>query len=101
MALGAKSPDVLRMILRDGMKMTAVGAAVGLTLALPLPKIFDAMFYGLQLRDPQLYFVVPAAILVVAMLATYIPARRPTRVSPMVALRYPYPPSGPRTQSAP
>jgi len=88
MALGAKSPDVLRMILRDGMKMTAVGAAVGLTLALPLPKIFDAMFYGLQLRDPQLYLVVPAAILVVAMLATYIPARRATRVDPMVALRY-------------
>jgi len=88
MALGARSPDVLRMILRDGMKMTAVGAAVGLTLALPLPKIFDAMFYGLQLRDPQLYLVVPAAILVVAMLATYIPARRATRVDPMVALRY-------------
>src|SRR5216684_7435906 len=88
MALGAKSPDVLRMILRDGMKMTAVGAAVGLTLALPLPKIFDAMFYGLQLRDPQLYFVVPAAILVVALLASYIPARRAMRVDPMVALRY-------------
>jgi predicted permease len=88
MALGAKSPDVLRMILRDGMKMTAVGAAVGLTLALPLPKIFDAMFYGLQLRDPQLYFVVPAAILVVALLASYIPARRAMRVDPIVALRY-------------
>ena len=88
MALGAKSPDVLRMILRDGMKMTAVGAAVGLILALPLPKIFDAIFYGLHLAESRLYFIVPALILGVAMLATYIPARRATRVDPIVALRY-------------
>jgi predicted permease len=87
MALGAKSPDVLRMILRDGMKMAAIGAAVGLVLALPLPKLFDAMFYGLRLREPRLYFIVPVAILVVATLATYVPARRATRVDPMRALR--------------
>jgi putative ABC transport system permease protein len=87
MALGAKSPDVLRMILRDGMKMTAIGAAVGLVLALPLPKLFDAMFYGLRLREPRLYFIVPVAILLVATLATYIPARRATRVDPIRALR--------------
>jgi predicted permease len=88
MALGAKSPDVLRMILWEGMKMTAAGATIGLTMALPLPKIFDTMFYGLHLREPRLYLIVPAAIFVVAMLATYIPARRATRVDPMVALRY-------------
>jgi putative ABC transport system permease protein len=87
MALGAKSPDVLRMILWDGAKMTAIGAAVGLVLALPLPKLFDAMFYGLHLREPRLYFIVPAAILLVAILATYVPARRATRVDPMRALR--------------
>ncbi len=86
MALGAKSPDVLRMVLWEGMKMTAIGAAIGLAMALPLPKIFDAIFYGLHLREPRLYFIVPLAILVVAMLATYIPARRATRVDPMAAL---------------
>jgi putative ABC transport system permease protein len=86
MALGAKRPDVLRMILRDGMKMTAVGAAVGLALALPLPRVFDAIFYGLRLREPRLYFLVPMTILVVALLATYIPARRATRLDPMSAL---------------
>jgi predicted permease len=86
-ALGAKSPDVLRMILRDGVKMTAIGGAVGLALALPLPKIFDAMFYGLHLSEPRLYFIVPVAILVVAMLATYVPARRATQVDPIKALR--------------
>ncbi len=86
MALGAKSPDVLRMVLWEGMKMTAIGAAIGLAMALPLPKIFDAIFYGLHLREPRLYFIVPLAILVVAMLATYIPARRATRADPMAAL---------------
>jgi putative ABC transport system permease protein len=70
------------------MKMTAIGAAVGLALALPLPKVFDAMFFGLHVREPWLYFIVPVAILAVAMLATYIPARRATRVDPMVALRF-------------
>jgi putative ABC transport system permease protein len=86
MALGAKRPDVLRMILRDGLKMTAIGAAIGLALALPLPKLFDAIFYGLHLREPRLYFVVPITILIVALLATYIPARRASRVDPMSAL---------------
>jgi len=86
MALGAKRPDVLRMILRDGMKMTAIGVAAGLALAIPLPRVFDALFYGLHLREPRLYFLVPASILIVALLATYIPARRASRVDPMSAL---------------
>ena len=87
MALGARNADVLRMVLREGMKMTAIGAAVGLALALPLPKLFDAMFYGLHLREPRLYFIVPIAIFMVAILAAYVPARRATRVDPMTALR--------------
>jgi predicted permease len=88
MALGARSPDVLRMVLWEGTKMTAIGGAVGFMMALPLPKIFDAIFYGLHLREPRLYIIVPMAILAVATLATYIPARRATRVDPMVALRF-------------
>jgi putative ABC transport system permease protein len=86
MALGARNPDVLRMILWQGMKMSATGAAIGLVLALPLPKVFEAMFYGLHLREPRLYFIVPIVIIAVAMLATYVPARRATRVDPMTAL---------------
>jgi predicted permease len=88
LALGAKSPDVLRMVLWEGMKMTVMGGTIGLAMSLPLPKIFDTIFYGLHVREPRLYFIVPIAILVAAMLATYIPARRATRVDPMVALRY-------------
>jgi len=86
-ALGARNPDVLRMVLREGLKMTAIGAAVGLALALPLPRVFDSMFYGFHPREPRLYFIVPAAMLAVAILATYIPARRASTVDPMIALR--------------
>jgi len=86
-ALGARNPDVLRMVLREGLKMAAIGAAVGLALALPLPKVFDSMFYGFHPREPRLYFIVPAAMLAVAILATYIPARRASTVDPMIALR--------------
>ncbi len=88
MALGAGKSQVLRMVLAEGMTMVAMGAAIGLVLALPLPKIFDAIFYGLHLREPRLYFIVPMAIFAVALLACYIPARRATRVDPIVALRY-------------
>jgi putative ABC transport system permease protein len=88
MALGARSSDVLRIILWQGLKMTLIGGVIGFVLALPLPKLFESIFFDLHLYEPRLYFIVPAAILLVAMLATYIPARRATRVDPMVALRY-------------
>jgi predicted permease len=87
MALGAKSPDVLLMVLWDGTKMTAIGGVIGLAMAFPLPKLFDSILYGPHLREPLLYIIVPAAVVAVAILATYIPARRATRVDPMVALR--------------
>jgi putative ABC transport system permease protein len=88
MALGAGKSDVLSMVLREGLKMTAIGAAVGILMALPLPKLFEAIFYDLHIQEPALYFIVPVAMGVVTMLATYIPARRAMRVDPIVALRY-------------
>lgn len=87
MALGARRPDVLRMILWEGSKMSLIGAAVGFALALPLPKVFEAMFYDLHLGEPRIYMIVPVSIFAVAVLATYVPARRATRVDPMSALR--------------
>ena len=87
MALGAGSPDVQRMILWEGLKMASIGAAIGLAMALPLPKVFGAIFDGIQTGEPRLYFIVPAVLLIVAILATYVPARRATRVDPMTALR--------------
>ena len=90
MALGAGKSDVLSMVLWQGLRMTAIGAAIGLLMALPLPKLLEAMFYfgGLHILDPVIYLIVPIAMAVVTMLATYIPARRAMRVDPMVALRY-------------
>ena len=87
MALGAKSPDVLRMVLWQGLKLTIIGMAVGVVLALPLPKLFSSMLYDVHIDAPGLYFAVPAALALVTMLATYIPARRATHVDPMRALR--------------
>jgi len=55
-------------------------------MALPLPKVFDAMFFDLHLGDPRLYVIVPIAIFLVAMLATYLPARRASSIDPMIAL---------------
>jgi predicted permease len=86
-ALGAGSNQVLRMVLLEGLKMTAIGAVLGLALSLPLPKVFGAMFTGLPLSEPGLYFIVPLAIISVSMLATYIPARRAASVNPAIALR--------------
>jgi putative ABC transport system permease protein len=87
MALGARRQDVQRMVLGEGLKMAAVGGAIGLALAIPLPKLFGAIFFDLHTNEPAVYFVVPIAILMVAMLATYVPARRAARVEPMTALR--------------
>lgn len=86
-ALGAHARDVLGMVLWQGMKMTAAGTVLGLTMAVPLPKVFDSMFYPVRFREPRIYFVMPIVILVVTVLATYIPARRASCVDPVSALR--------------
>ena len=69
------------------MKMASVGGAVGLALALPLPKVFGAIFFDLHVSEPWVYAVVVVAILLVAMFAAYVPARRAAQVEPMSALR--------------
>jgi putative ABC transport system permease protein len=87
MALGAKGQDVLLMIVREGLIMTVIGAAIGLAMSVPLPKVFGAMFVDLNANEPGLYLLVPILIVVVAMVATYIPARRAARLDPTDALR--------------
>ena len=86
-ALGAGSSQFLRMVLFAGLKMTAIGAAVGLVLALPLPKVFGVMFNGVAFGEPKVYLIAPLAIMAVSMLATYIPARRAASGDPTIALR--------------
>jgi predicted permease len=87
MALGARRQDVQRMVLGEGLKMAAVGGAIGLALSLPLPRLFGAIFFDLHVSEPWVYAVVVVAILLVAMFAAYVPARRAAQVEPMSALR--------------
>jgi len=86
MALGAERGNVRRMVLWEGVKMAAIGAAMGLATALPLPKLFAAMFDGLRTGDSRVYVIGSVALVLVAMLAAYIPARRASSIDPMRAL---------------
>ncbi len=87
MALGADGSDVRRLILRGGLKTTVIGSTLGLAMALPLPKLFDAIFLGLHTGAPVVYLIVLTAMLIVAAVATYIRAQRAARVSPVSVLR--------------
>ena len=87
-ALGAEKKNILRMVLRDGLKLAAIGGAVGMVGAFPLPRLFEAAFYDFHVLGGWLFVIVPALIGAVALLACYIPARRAARIDPMVALRY-------------
>jgi predicted permease len=88
MALGATSSDTLRMILREGVVIAAVGVCGGLLLSWLLGKLLASMLYEVSGADPLVFLVAPAVLTTVSLLACYIPARKAARVDPMVALRY-------------
>jgi putative ABC transport system permease protein len=88
MALGASRNDVLAMMLRRGVVLTVAGIAAGIAGALALAKVIESLLYQIPPRDPFTYVTVSVGLGCVALLASYIPALRATRVDPMVALRY-------------
>jgi macrolide transport system ATP-binding/permease protein len=88
LALGAQKADVLKMIIGQGMRLIVVGVAIGLTAALALTRLMTSFLYGASSTDPLTFVVVVLLLSLVALLACYIPARRATKVDPMVALRY-------------
>jgi len=88
MALGAQQADVLRMVLRQGLRVTSLGLAIGLALAFAVTRLLSSLLYGVSATDPATFVGVSLLLCVVAMLACYIPARRATRADPIVALRY-------------
>ena len=88
MALGARRPAILLMVLRSGIALTLIGAAIGLAGALALTRWMSSMLFGVSPSDPLTYAVVLFVALGAALLACSVPARRATRVDPLVALRY-------------
>jgi putative ABC transport system permease protein len=88
MALGAERRDILRMVLRHGGLMAVIGIGLGVTVALGLARLITSLLFQVSATDPPTFSVVPVVLVVVALLACYIPARRATRVDPLVALRY-------------
>jgi putative ABC transport system permease protein len=87
MALGARGADVLRLVVGKGLLLAGGGVALGLVASLAAARVMDTLLYGVQPRDPVIFAVVPVFLLGVAMLASYIPARRASRMDPMTALR--------------
>ena len=88
MALGAQPSDVLRQILGGGFALAITGVGIGLAAAVVLTRLMAAQLYGVSPRDPVTFAAVALVLIAIAMLACYIPARRPMRVDPMESLRY-------------
>jgi len=88
MALGARPPDVLRIVVRQGVGLSVVGALIGILVALGATRYLASLLYGVRPFDPPTFLAVALLLSLVALAACYIPARRASRVDPLVALRY-------------
>jgi len=88
LALGARQADVLTLILKQGLVITLVGIVIGLSAAFAVTRILAGMLFEISPTDPVTFFGSAALLFVVAVVACYLPARRATKVDPLVALRY-------------
>ena len=87
MALGARRNDILRMFLRKGVSLAGLGIIAGLVFSASTASLMASLLYGVRAHDPAVFLIVPLLLLGVAALASYLPARRATKVNPMIALR--------------
>jgi putative ABC transport system permease protein len=87
-ALGAQERDVLRLVVGQGLKLTLIGIGLGLAGAFAVTRLMQSLLFGVSATDPLTFVALAALLAAVALLASYVPARRATRVDPMVSLRY-------------
>jgi putative ABC transport system permease protein len=88
MALGAQRFDILCLIMGEAMKLVAIGCAAGVLLGLALNRLMSSVLFGISPQDPATFMAGGVVLTVVALLACWIPARRATRVDPLIALRH-------------
>jgi len=88
MALGAQLGDVLKLILTHGVKLTIIGVSAGLLGAYLVTRAITSVLYGVSATDPLTFILVSLLLIAVALLACFVPARRATKVDPLIALRY-------------
>jgi putative ABC transport system permease protein len=88
MALGARAPDVLKLVVVNGMRLAVLGLVIGLVASWALTRFISSLLYGVTPTDPLTFSVVSVCLLAAAFLACYLPARRATKVDPLEALRY-------------
>jgi putative ABC transport system permease protein len=88
MALGARAVDVFRIVLRQGFGLIACGVVLGLAVSLAVTRLLASFLYGIRATDPITFAAIPIILAIVAGIACYIPARRATKVDPLIALKY-------------
>jgi putative ABC transport system permease protein len=88
LAMGARAGDVLKLVLKQGMRLALLGVALGVSVALVLTQLMKGLLFGVWAADPMTYAGIAVLLVAVALLACYFPARRATKVDPLVAIRH-------------